>query len=125
MKSPKTKFVVISAIGLAPIVGIFVFAQSPTPSGTSGQDLPVQLVMACVGVKKAKLLAALAKRPKDTYKFQYETEESGGGSEEVGGGTLPPMSPPPCPVGLVGNATQRATFKNTQELRAFMDKAGL
>jgi hypothetical protein len=81
--------------------------------------------MACVGVKKAKLLAALAKRPKDTYKFQYETEESGGGSEELGGGTLPPMSPPPCPVGLVGNATQRATFKNTQELHDFLTAAGL
>jgi hypothetical protein len=118
MKSPKTKFIVISAIGLASIVGIFVFAQSPTPSGTSGQDLPVQLVMACVGVKKAKLLAALAKRPKDTYKFQYETEE-------LGGGTLPTMSPPPCPVGLVGNATQRATFKNTQELHDFLTAAGL
>src|SRR4029450_2790735 len=84
MKSPKTKFVVISAIGLVSIVGIFVFAQAPTPGGTSGQDLPVQLVMACVGVKKAKLLAALAKRPKDTYKFQYGTEEAGGGG--VGGG---------------------------------------
>jgi hypothetical protein len=35
------------------------------------------------------------------------------------------MTPPPCLTGLVGNATQRATFKNTQELRSFLDKAGL
>jgi hypothetical protein len=116
MKSPKTKFVVISAIGLASIVGIFVFAQSPVP-GTGGQDLPVQLVMACVGVNKVKLMDAFKNRPSDTYRIQYEGDASVG--------TLPTMSPPPCPVGLVGNATQRATFKNTQELHAFMDKAGL
>jgi len=117
MKSPKTKFVVISAIGLASIVGIFVSAQSPKP-GTAGQDLPVQLVMACVPVDKTKLTTALGDRPLDTYRIQYD-------GENLGGGTLPSMSPPPCPVGFVGNATQRATFKSTQELRAFMDKAGL
>ena len=116
MKSPKTKFVVISAIGLASIVGIFVSAQSPKP-GTTGQDLPVQVVMACIPVDKTKLTDALKDRPSDTYRIQYEGEASIG--------TLPNMSPPPCPVGLVGNATQRATFKNTQELRAFLDKAGL
>ena len=116
MKSPKTKFVVISAIGLASIVGIFVSAQSPKPD-TAGQDLPVQLVMACVGVDKVKLMDALKERPSDTYRIQYQGDASVG--------TLPNTSPPPCPVGLVGNATQRATFKNTQELRAFMDKAGL
>jgi hypothetical protein len=116
MKSPKMKFVIISAIGLASIVGIFVFAQTPSP-GTGGQELPVQLVMACVPVAKAKLTDALAARPSDTYKIQYEGEAAVG--------TLPNMSPPPCLTGLVGNATQRATFKNTQELRAFLDKAGL
>ena len=116
MKSPKTKFVVISAIGLASIVGIFVSAQSPKPA-TAGQDLPVQLVMACVPVDKVKLMGALENRPSDSYRIQYA------GDAPVG--TLPSMSPPPCPVGLVGNATQRATFKSTQELRAFMDKAGL
>src|SRR5882724_2730482 len=102
MKSPKTKFVVISAIGLASIVGIFVSAQSPTPT-PSGQNLPVQLVMACVPVDKTKLTNAENNRPSDTYRIQY------GGEAFVG--TLPNMSPPPCPVGLVGNATQRATFK--------------
>ncbi len=116
MKSPKTKFVVISAIGLASIVGIFVFAQSPKPD-TAGQDLPVQLVMACVPVDKTKLMGALENRPSDSYRIQYQ------GDAPVG--TLPTMSPPPCLTGLVGNATQRATFKSTQELRAFMDKAGL
>jgi hypothetical protein len=116
MKSPKTKFVVISAIGLASIVGIFVSAQSPKP-GTAGQDLPVQLVMACVPVEKTKLTTALEERPSDTYRIQY--------GDDAPVGTLPAMSPPPCPVGFVGNATQRATFKSTQELRAFMDKAGL
>jgi hypothetical protein len=116
MKSPKMKFVVISAIGLASIVGIFVFAQSPKPD-TAGQDLPVQLVMACVPVDKTKLTTALNARPSDTYRIQYEGDASVG--------TLPNMSPPPCLTGLVGNATQRATFKSTQELRAFLDKAGL
>jgi len=116
MKSPKMKFVVISAIGLASIVGIFVFAQSPKPD-TAGQDLPVQLVMACVPVDKPKLMDALKERPSDSYRIQYEGDASVG--------TLPNTSPPPCLVGLVGNATQRATFKSTQELRAFMDKAGL
>jgi hypothetical protein len=116
MKSPKTKFVVISAIGLASIVGIFVFAQSPKPD-TAGQDLPVQVVMACVPVNKAKLTDALKDRPSDTYRIQYEGEAFVG--------TLPNTSPPPCLTGLVGNATQRATFKSTQELRAFLDKAGL
>ena len=116
MKSPKIKFVVISAIGLA-IVGIFVSAQSPTPSSTAGQDLPVQVVMACVPVDKTKLMDALKDRPSDTHRIQYQ------GDAPVG--TLPNTSPPPCLTGLVGNATQRATFKSTQELRAFMDKAGL
>jgi hypothetical protein len=115
MKSPKTKFVVISVIGLACIVGIFVSAQSPTPS-PSGQNLPVQLVMACVPVDKTKLMSALGARPQDTYKIQY-------GSETVG--TLPSMSPPPCMIGLVGNATQRATFKSTTELHTFLTAAGL
>jgi hypothetical protein len=117
MKSPKMKFIVISAIGLLSIVGIFVSAQTPTPSSTGGQNLPVQVVMACIPVDKAKLTAALKDRPSDSYRIQYEGEASVG--------TLPNMSPPPCLTGLVGNATQRATFKNTQELRAFMDKAGL
>ena len=116
MKSPKTKFVVISAIGLASIVGIFVSAQSPTP-GIAGQDLPVQVLMACVAVDKTKLMDALKDRPSGTYRIQYEGEAFVG--------TLPNMSPPPCMIGLVGNATQRATFKSTRELRAFMDKAGL
>jgi hypothetical protein len=117
MKTPKTKFVVISAIGLASIVGIFVFAESPAPK-VSGQDNPVQLVMACVPVDKTKLTTAENSRPSDTYRIQY--------GSETAVGTLPPAScTPPCPVGLVGNATQRATFGSTQELRAFMDKAGL
>jgi hypothetical protein len=116
MKSPKTKFVVISAISLVSIVGIFVCAQTPV-HGTAGQDLPVQLVMACVRVDKVKLMDELKNRPSDTYRIQYEGDASVG--------TLPTMSPPPCLTGLVGNATQRATFGSTQELRAFMDKAGL
>ncbi len=116
MKSPKTKFVVISAIGLASIVGIFVSAQTPKP-GTAGQDLPVQVVMACIPVDKTKLMDALKDRPSDSYRIQYEGEAFVG--------TLPNTSPPPCLTGLVGNATQRATFKSTQELRAFLDKAGL
>jgi hypothetical protein len=127
MKSPKTKFVVISAIGLASIFGIFVFAQSPKP-GTPGQDLPIQLVTACARASKGNLMHALAKRPKDTYKFRYQAADSGADlGEDLGGGTLPPMSPPPScyPEGIVGNATQRATFKNTQELRDFLTAADL
>jgi hypothetical protein len=117
MKSPKVKFVVISAISLLFIVGIFVFAESPAPKVT-GQDNPVQLVMACVPVDKTKLTNAENSRPSDTYRIQY--------GSETAVGTLPPTScTPPCPTGLVGNATQRATFGSTQELRAFMDKAGL
>jgi len=116
MKTPKTKFVVISAISLVSIVGIFVLAQTPTPSAT-GQDLPVQLVMACVPVDKTKLMDELKNRPSDTYRIQYA------GDAPVG--TLPTMNPPPCPVGFVGNATQRATFKNTQELHDFLTAAGL
>src|SRR6476661_1822208 len=116
MRSPKTKFVVISAIGLASIVGIFACAQLPT-SSVAGQGLPVQLVMTCVLVNKSKLMNALNDRPSDTYRIQYE-----GGAPM---GTLPNTSPPPCPPGFVGNATQKATFARTRELRAFMDKAGL
>jgi hypothetical protein len=116
MKSPKTKFVVISAISLVSIVGIFVSAQSPTPK-VGGQDNPVQLVMACVPVNKVKLMDELKNRPSDTFRIQYE------GDAPVG--TLPTMTPPPCPIGLVGNATQRATFKNTQELHKFLVDTGL
>ena len=116
MKSPKVKFVVISAISLLFIVGIFVFAESPAPK-VSGQDNPVQLVMACVPVDKTKLTNAENNRPSDTYRIQY------GGDAPVG--TLPAISPPPCAIGLVGNATQRATFSSTKDLRAFMDTAGL
>ena len=115
MKSPKMKFIVISAIGLLSIVGIFVFAESPAPK-VGGQDNPVQLVMACVPVDKANLTTAENNRPSDTNRIQY------GG--EVPKGTLPSVScAPPCPAGLVGNATQRATFGSTSELRAFMGKA--
>ena len=116
MKAPKTKLIVISAIGVASILGIFVFAESPAPK-VGGQDLPVQIVMACVPVDKAKLMRALRKRPADDYKIQYQGEASVG--------KLPHMSPPPCMAGIVGNATQRVTFKNTQELRAFLNTAGL
>jgi hypothetical protein len=116
MKSPKVKFVVFSAIGLASIVGIFVSAQSPTPS-PSGQNLPVQLVMACVPVDKTKLTNAENNRPSDTYRIQYDGDPSVG--------TLPAISPPPCMIGLVGNATQRATFKSTTELHTFLTAAGL
>jgi hypothetical protein len=116
MKFPKMKFVVISAISLLFIVGIFVSAESPAPK-VGGQDNPVQLVMACVPVDKTNLTTAENSRPSDTYRIQY--------GSEAPKGTLPSMSPPPCLTGLVGNATQRATFQSTQELRAFMDKAGL
>jgi len=116
MKSPKTKFVVISAISLVFIVGIFVFAESPGPK-VGAQDNPVQLVMACIPVDKTSLTTAENSRPSDSYRIQY--------GSETPKGTLPAMSPPPCLTGVVGNATQRATFQSTQELRAFMDKAGL
>ena len=116
MKIPRTKFVVISAIGLASIVGIFVFAQSPAPS-TSGQDLPFHLVMVCASVDKAKLMAALKDRPSGTYRIRYEADPPVG--------QLDNTSPPSCAIGLVGNATQKATFANTTELRAFMVKVGL
>jgi hypothetical protein len=116
MKSPKAKFVVISTIGLASIVGVFVSAQSPTPS-VSGQDLPVHIVMSCASVDKAKLMAALSDRPPYTYRFQC-------GNDTIG--ALPAITPPPCPSArLSGNSTQKATFANTKELRAFLDAAGL
>jgi hypothetical protein len=125
MKSPKTKFVVISAIALASIAGIFVSAQSPTPT-VSGQDLPFHLVMVCAKVDKGNLKTALRKRPKDTYNLQYKPEGEGGQAEDLGG-TLPPMTtPPPCPSArLNGNATQRAVFANTKELRNFLNATGL
>ena len=116
MKSSKMKFVVISGISLVFIVGIFVFAESPAPK-VGGQDNPVQLVMACVPVDQTKLTSAENSRPSDTYRIQY------GGDASVG--TLPAISPPPCMIGLVGNATQRATFKNTTELHTFLTAAGL
>jgi hypothetical protein len=116
MKIPKTKFVVISAIGLASIVGIFVSAQSPVPS-TSDQDLPVHLVMACAKCQKAKLQAALKPRPSPTYRWKYDSDPPVG--------TLPESSPPPCGgAHAIGNATQKGTFANTKELRAFLDAAG-
>src|SRR6476620_2069403 len=114
MKSPKTKFVVISAIGLASMVGIFACAQWPT-SSAADQGLPVQLVvMTCVEVNKAKLMNALKDRPSRTYRIRYD------GDAPVG--DLTNTSPPSCAVKLVGNVTQKATFANTRELRAFMKK---
>jgi hypothetical protein len=123
MKSPKTKFVVISAIALASTVGIFVSAQSPTPS-VSGQDLPFHLVMVCSKVDHDKLKGALKTRPEDTYKLQYKPDA---GQIEDLGGKLPAMTtPPPCPTDrLNGNATQRAVFKNTKDLSKFLKRAGL
>ena len=116
MKTPKMKFVVISAIGLASIVGIFVSAQSPTPR-TSGQNLPVHLELTCANVTKDKLVAALSPRPSNTYKFKI-------GDDSIG--TLPTTTPPPCPGNTVnGNSTQKVNFNNTKELRAFLDAAGL
>ena len=118
MKSAKTKFVVISAFGLASIVGIFVSAQTPTPSKTSGQELPVHLLLTCANVTKAKLVTALSPRPSATYRFKI-------GNDTIG--TLPAdTSLPPCPGNtLSGNSTQKATFNNTKELRTFLDAAGL
>jgi hypothetical protein len=118
MKSPKMKLVVISAIALASVVGIFVSAQSPPPVKTSGQELPVHLLLTCANVTKAKLMSALSDRPTDTYRFKI-------GNDTIG--TLPAdPSLPPCPGNtLSGNSTQKATFNNTKELRAFLDAAGL
>jgi hypothetical protein len=113
MKSPKTKFVVISTIGLASIVGIFACAQWPVPH--TGQEVPVYLVIRCVGVNKGKIMAALKDRPLDTYRFRYEAD--------LPVGNLDNTSPPSCDAHLVGNATQKARFATTTELRAFMDKA--
>jgi hypothetical protein len=114
MKAPKIISVVISTIGLASILSIFVFAQSPTPSPIA-QDLPFDLVLECATVDKAKLATALAKRPKDSYKFQYE-------SQDIGGGSLAVPTPPPCPSShFVANATQKAKFANTTELRDFLN----
>jgi hypothetical protein len=117
MKTPKMKFVVISAIGLASIVGIFVSAQSPTP-GASGPDRPFHLVMVCATVDHTKLTYALKTRPSDSYRVKD-------GNNTVG--TLPPMTtPPPCPAAhFQGNATQRAVFASTKELRDFLTAAGL
>jgi hypothetical protein len=123
MNSPKTRFVIISAIGLVSIVGIFVSAQSLAPTA-SDQNLPVHLVVACAKVNKDDLKAALTPRPSDTYKFQYKPE--GSSPIEDLGGSLPPISPPPCSSDrLNGNATQRAMFKNTKELHKFLVDAGL
>jgi len=116
MKSPKTKFVVISTISLASITGIFVLAQSPTPSA-SVEDLPVHLVMQCAQVNEPHLKAALQGLPLHTYKFRFED-----GSVI---GNLANCSPPPCPAHFRGSSTQTATFANTKDLRAFMDNAGL
>ena len=123
MKSPGTKFIIISAIGLASTVGILVLAQSPTPS-PSGQDLPFHLVMVCAKVSHDKLTDALKTCAKDTYKLQYKPE--GGETEDLGGTLSPMTTPPPCPSDrLNGNATQRAVFKNTKDLRKFLKRAGL
>jgi len=115
MKSPKTKFVVISAIGLAFIVGIFACAQWPVPNGQC--PVPVYLVMRCVGVNKDKLMAALNDRPLDTYKFRYEADPPVGHLDNT--------SPPACVTHFTGNATQKAKFANTQQLHDFLTAAGL
>ena len=116
MKTPKTKFVVISAIGLASIVGIFVSAQSPTPSTV--KELPFHLVMQCASVEKAKVQAAASPLPSDTYRFEF------GPNDVIG--TLPhDSSLAPCPAHFIPNSTQTAKFANTKELRAFLDAAGL
>ncbi len=119
MKSPKMKFVVISAIGLASIVGVFIFAQSPVRSTSGEDDLPVKLVLGCTHVDHGKLNKALGVRPKETYRFRYEREDPVG--------NLPDSAPlpPPCVTHLVGNATQKARFANTLELHTFLDAAGL
>jgi hypothetical protein len=109
------KFVVVSTFGLASIVGIFACAQWPVPG--TGQEVPVYLVMKCTGVNKVKLMAALHDRPLDTYKFRYEADPPVGALDNT--------SPPSCDARFVGNATQKARFATTKELRAFMDKAGL
>jgi hypothetical protein len=117
MKSPRTKFVVISAIGLAFIVGIFVLAQSPVRSTSGHDDLPIKLVMGCTTVDKTKLNEALGPRPKKTYRFKYENESPVG--------ELDNSSPPACTSRFTGNATQRAKFANTTELHTFLTAAGL
>jgi len=124
MKSPKTKFIVISVIGPAFIVGIFVSAQSPTPS-PKPEDLPFHFVMKCATVDRGKLLYALSKRPKDTHKFQYQRQVDSP-IEDLGGGTLPIPTATPCPSDrFTGNATQRAVFGNTKDLHKFLKRAGL
>ena len=115
MKSPKIKFIVISAIGLVSIVGIFACAQWPVPG--TGQEVPVYLVMRCVGVNKGKLMAALNDRPLDTYKFRYEADPPVGHLDNT--------SPPSCDTHFTGNATQKARFATTRELHTFLEKAGL
>lgn len=121
MKSPKMKFVVVSAIALASVVGIFVSAESPAPDMTSketGKDLRFHIVMTCADVKKGKLVAALSSRPSDTYRFEFDHDSPIG--------RLPTGTPPLCPSAhLNGNSTQKAAFANTKELRAFLDAAGL
>ena len=116
MKSAKTTFVVISAIGLVSVVGIFVSAQSPAPSAV-GQDLPFHLVLTCADVTKDKLVAASSPRPSDTYRFEFGTDVIG---------TLPhDSSLTPCPAHFNGSSTQKAKFANTKELRKFLKTAGL
>jgi hypothetical protein len=124
MKSPKTKFIVISAIALASTVGILVLAQSPIPS-PKPEDLPFHVIMKCATVDRGKLLNALTDRPTVTYKFQYQ-RQGNSPIEDLGGGALPIPTATPCPSDrLNGNATQRAVFANTEELHKFLKKAGL
>jgi hypothetical protein len=115
MKSPKMKFVVVSAIALASIVGIFACAQWPVPG--TGQEVPVYLVMRCTQVNKDKLTAALNHRPLDTYRFRYEADPPVGHLDNT--------TPPSCVTHLVGNATQKARFANTTELHEFLKDVGL